>query len=73
MSDLDQAKLDLPCPNCKRKLTQTIGRLKNNPTIRCPGCQTDIKIEASQLRAAIARIDASLKKLGDSFKRLGKR
>lgn len=72
MSLLDGAKIDLQCPSCSRKFQEAIGRLKRDPTVRCPSCQQHIKIEASDLRKGLSGADAALTQFEQSLKRLGK-
>ena len=73
MNLLDSAKIDIPCPHCGRKLQKAIGRLKLNPTLRCPGCHQPVVVDAKQLRSGLSNVDASLKKLSKALGRIGKR
>ncbi len=47
---LDDAEIDLTCPACSHEFQETLGRLKNNPNIVCPGCggTIDIQIEGRE-------------------------
>jgi endogenous inhibitor of DNA gyrase (YacG/DUF329 family) len=71
--NLDDERMSLDCPKCGRKFQERIGRLKNSPTINCPGCGQPIKIEASSLRAGVNKVQASLDKLGAAIGRIGKK
>lgn len=70
---IDDTDVQLDCPACGRQFKQKLGRLKSNPTIKCPGCQQPIKIEASGLRKAVDKANESLGKLGAALKRLDKK
>lgn len=71
--DLKSQRIDIPCPSCGHKVQETIGRLEQNPAMRCTRCGQDIKIEAGQLRHAIAGVQRELDKLGQAIKGFGKR
>ncbi len=62
--NLDSHTLELSCPGCSKKFKETIGRLKNNPDIPCPGCGATIHIEADQLRNGIQAIQDYLASFG---------
>lgn len=71
-SVLDSQSIELACPNCARKFTETIGKLKTNPRLTCRGCGGAISIHADDLRREIAKVDKALADLGRSVRRLGK-
>ena len=68
--NLDSQAITLTCPACQKKFSETIGRLKRNPTIPCPGCREPITIKADQLRRALDSAQKSLDKLAASFGKL---
>lgn len=72
ISNLDGQSIDLPCPHCQRKLSQTIGKIKTNPTLRCPNCGQTFSVDANQFRTEIAKVEKALADLGRTLGRLGK-
>ena len=73
MGLLDGAKVTLDCPSCGHKFQETIGRLQNDPTLRCPSCNQAIQIEAQGLRDGIKGVDESMADLARTIKDLNKR
>ncbi len=45
---------DFYCPNCKRKINETVGRLKRGD-YTCPGCGT--KFETKELRRTLDKAE----------------
>lgn len=72
ISNLDGQSIELSCPHCQRKLSQTIGKIKTNPTLRCPACGQDFRVNASQFKAQFAKVEKALADLTRKFGRLGK-
>lgn len=71
---LDNAEVDIACSSCGRKGKQRLGRLKNNPPLRCAGCGTEIQINASGkggLAQGLQSADKSLADLQRAFKKFG--
>ncbi|PRG29270.1 hypothetical protein C6T62_24285 [Burkholderia multivorans] len=67
--NFDSHRVDVSCPKCSKKISETLGRLKRDPTLTCPVCKSDIRIEASQFRDA----ERAIKKELDSIRKsLGK-
>jgi transcription initiation factor IIE alpha subunit len=60
-------KVDIDCPNCKHKLTLTIGQLQSGETITCPNCH--LKLDTSEVQKSLAKLERDLK---DAGKRLNK-
>ncbi|RYE43832.1 MAG: hypothetical protein EOP24_26675 [Hyphomicrobiales bacterium] len=72
---LDKAQVDITCPKCARKIKESLGRLKNNPLLRCPGCGTEIQINANGpkgLAPGLKKVDNAMADLKRSLKNLGK-
>lgn len=69
---LDSQTIELPCPHCKHKESQTIGKLKFNPKLTSRACRRSFTVNANQLRAAIQKIEKSLADLKRTHGRLGK-
>lgn len=66
------AKIELACPHCAHKFSETIGKLQTNPHLTCGSCRQGFDIDASQLRAAVEKLSKSLAKLNATARRLGK-
>ncbi|WP_137803414.1 hypothetical protein [Caulobacter sp. 3R27C2-B] len=60
---LDSAKVDVPCPQCGKKLTDTIGALRRKPQRNCRGCGVDFTIDTKQLDKDVRDLNRSLDKL----------
>lgn len=72
---LDNHQIDITCPSCSRKFKERLGRLQNNPLLRCPGCGAEIQINAGGpggLRTGLQKIDNAFSGLHRSLKKLGK-
>jgi len=72
---LDNAEIDVPCPNCGKKIKQKLGGLKNSPTIRCPGCGSSIKLDASGPKGAaksLQQVEKGIDDLRRTLRKLGK-
>lgn len=70
--NLDSTEIQLTCPKCAHQFKERIGRLKNDPTIPCPGCRTPITINADGLRNGIESAGKALADLKRSIGKLGK-
>ncbi|ERI34771.2 hypothetical protein N879_04375 [Alcaligenes sp. EGD-AK7] len=57
--NIDSHAVEVPCQACGKKLSQTIGRLKQDPDIKC-SCGVTTKIDAPGLRNGIAKAEKSL-------------
>ena len=71
-SVLDNETIDIPCPNCGRKLRELVGKLKTSPKLTCRHCSTAFDVNAKQFKAATEKVDKSLadlqRKIGRAFK-----
>ncbi len=67
--DVDTKSVQLTCPNCKEKITETIGRLKANPDITCGNCDSAIHVDTTKFGQGI---EAAEKMLADLRKTLKK-
>ncbi|MCL2076315.1 MAG: hypothetical protein FWH15_07765 [Betaproteobacteria bacterium] len=63
--NLDKEKLDIPCPSptCRKKIKETIGRLKKNPKLAC-SCGQVFILKADELRRFFEHFEKSLSKNG---------
>lgn len=48
-ADIDNLLQDITCPGCRKKFSESFGRLKHNPDITCPHCGGLLTIDAEQL------------------------
>ena len=67
---LDDQSIELACPHCGHKLSQTIGKLETNPKLTCTKCRGVISIDANQMRSQISKVEKSLADLQRSLGRL---
>lgn len=72
MDLIDSRDIKFSCPRCGKQLTEKLGRLKNNPTISCPGCNQKIAIDATEARAGLDKASKALGNLGKAIKKLSK-
>lgn len=72
LSDLiSNASIEIECPKCGHKFEQTIGRLKSDPEMPCPGCGTSIQFQAEGLRTALDEVDDATAKFKRNIDNLG--
>lgn len=69
---LDKQTIGIPCEKCKRETPKTIGWIKANNQFTC-ACGTVIKIDASQFRGEIAKVERSFNDLQKTIDSFGKR
>ncbi len=69
---LDSQSIELPCPHCAHKFSETVGKLKTNPALACPSCGQAFQVEAAQFASEIAKVEQALAKLQRTLGRLGK-
>ena len=72
MNVFDSHTIEIPCPHCSHKASQTVGRLKLNPNLTCNACRQSFKVNANELRVAIQKIEKALADTKRSLSRLGK-
>jgi transcription elongation factor Elf1 len=71
-SALDSATIELPCPHCGKKSSETIGTLKTKTKLTCRHCRASFDLDASELRREVAKVDQQLAQLSRTLGRLGK-
>lgn len=71
MGIFDSEKVDITCPSCRRKRSESLGKLKTNPKLTCI-CGTVIDVDARKLTAGLQQAEKSLANLGKAFGKLGK-
>ena len=60
MANVDQTQVEFQCPKCGQELHATIGRLKENKHMVCPGCSVGINIDTDRLANASEEIQRAL-------------
>lgn len=68
---LDNETIEFACPHCRRKVSQTIGKLKMNPKLTCH-CGQVFAANPNELRAAIHSSEQALAQLQRTLGRLNK-
>ena len=69
---INSQSIELTCPHCGHKISETIGKLKTNPKLTCTSCKGGISIDATNMRTEIAKVEKALGDLGRTIKRFGK-
>lgn len=67
--NIDEHTIDLTCPQCSNKFSESIGRLKNSPELTCL-CGCLIKVESSDLAAGIEDVQKRLDEFTRSIARI---
>ena len=62
MPESEYHEIRFQCPNCGHDLKQTIGRLKANEHMSCPGCHIGINIDTNRLAKATEEIQKAIDK-----------
>jgi predicted RNA-binding Zn-ribbon protein involved in translation (DUF1610 family) len=62
MTDVDSNEIEFQCPNCGNDLKQTIGQLKAEKHMICPGCGIGINIDTNRLANAVEEIRTAIEK-----------
>ena len=63
MPDIDSHEVRFQCPNCGQDLKQTVGSLKADEHMRCPGCGIGINIDTNRLGNAAEEIKRAIDKV----------
>lgn len=64
---LDDQEVTIDCPHCKAHIIEKIGRLKNDPLLKCSSCGSNIQIQAADLKEKLGRVDKQLADLAKKF------
>ena len=59
----DETQFCFQCPSCGHELKQSIGALKQNRHMTCPGCAVGINIDTDRLAVASEEIRKALDKV----------
>jgi len=62
MTDVNANEIEFQCPNCGNDLKQTIGQLKAEKHMTCPGCGIGIIIDTDRLANAAEEIQNAIEK-----------
>jgi len=63
VADAEMHEIRFQCPNCGQDLRQTIGRIKANEHMTCPGCGIGINIDTDRLAKATEEIQKAMDKI----------
>ena len=63
MAGFDAHVIRFQCPQCGHELAQSIGNLKSNEHMRCPGCDVGINIDTNRLANAAEEIQKAIDKV----------
>ena len=63
MVDVDASGVRFQCPHCGQELEQTIGKLKSQNRMTCPGCDIGINIDATRLSNVVEEISKAVEKV----------
>jgi transcription elongation factor Elf1 len=63
MPHAELKEIAFQCPSCGHDLVQTIGQLKQNSRLTCPGCGVGINIDTNRLAVASEEIQKALGKV----------
>lgn len=69
---LDSATIELPCPHCSKKTSETIGSLKTKTNLTCRHCRQSFDLDKTKLRREIGEVERQMTKTLGAFSRLGK-
>jgi transcription elongation factor Elf1 len=60
MPHAELKEIAFQCPRCGHDLVQTVGQLKQNGHMTCPGCNVGINIDTDRLAVASEEIQKAL-------------
>ncbi len=66
---LDDHKISLPCPKCKRKAVKTVGWVRRNRYFVC-GCGTRVNLDSTGLDNAVCALDRQVSDVRRQFSNL---
>lgn len=70
MSGLADRTFDIKCPACGRTTKKSIAWVKNNSSFTC-ACGAEIRLDSTEFKATVAKVEADLKKLEQTARRQG--
>jgi transcription elongation factor Elf1 len=63
MTDVEACGIEFQCPQCGHEVAQTIGKLKAENRLCCPGCGIAINIDANRLSNVVEEIAKAVEKV----------
>ena len=63
MPEVDFNTVEFQCPHCGHVLEQTVGKLKSQNQMHCPGCGIGINIDTNRLSRAVDEIRKAVEKV----------
>lgn len=63
MVDVEASLIEFQCPHCGRELKQTIGGLKSQNRMSCPGCGIGINIDANRMSNVVEEMSKAVEKI----------
>jgi hypothetical protein len=70
---LDDAEIELPCPDCGKANMQTVGWLRDHSQVACLGCGFLISLQTSEARRELHKIDKAWIKLRAALDKIRKK
>lgn len=64
--------IGVTCPKCGNQIEQTIGWLKTNDKVACPGCRSELVIDSEKLFSGIEKAEKAVSKFRKSIRNIGK-
>ena len=71
MGVLADRTFDIKCPACGRTTKKSIAWVKNNTSFTC-SCGAEIKLDSSEFKATVAKVEAELKTQEQAARHLGR-
>lgn len=68
MLNLNDVSVEIPCSDCSHKIPETIGNLKKSPTLECPVCRFQFKVNADEFKETIEAAESTLNQFRVSLK-----
>ena len=66
--DTSGVQLQIPCPNCQQKISETIGRLKDDLKVTCTSCGTAFAVNSTEFDKGVEAAEKMLADFGRSLK-----
>lgn len=68
--NFDNQEIEFPCQGCGHKIKQTLGWLRANKEVTCPGCQKVTVVDTSDLDETIGGAQEKLDDLSNEMNKL---
>jgi transposase-like protein len=63
----DSATINIPCPECSRKTSKTIGWIKSHNSMTCSGCGASITLDKKDLLRGLQQVDKSIQRFSKAI------